>query len=341
MKKIITASLIALFAGMTATAQDRKVAVFDPAGKVDEYIKEIVREEISTIVVNAGGYTVLERQLINKVLEENRFQAGGLVDDSQISAIGKRMGANLVFVSSITKMNSTSSTGITNIARANSSFSYYISCKMIDVQTARVEKQKTAQTARGQDDLIAVVQKMVKEMLASAAQQTSKPAETPKPAGKPAPAKNRLVADGRTVYMNGRELTKNEVRHLMAGTDALRSYNKGISRNKKGNAWIITGSCLLVSGVVLANIGASSEPSDPAYYYSGNMSSENDWMISVGTVCALAGSASIIIGIPVKLTSKSPVRKAVDMYNSSGGSRTNAELKFGFTQNGVGLALNF
>ena len=80
-------------------AQDKKVAIFNPAGSVENStIKEIIREEISSIIVNTAGYTVLERQLIDKVLEENKFQLSGLVDDSQISEVGKRMGANIVFV---------------------------------------------------------------------------------------------------------------------------------------------------------------------------------------------------------------------------------------------------
>jgi len=149
MKKIITTSLIAMLVGFAATAQDKKVAVFDPAGKVDEVIKEIVREEISTIFVNASGYTVLRQQRVNKVLEENSFQRSSLADNSQISEMGKRMGANLVFVSSVTKLSS----------------NYYVSCKMIDVQTAGVTMQRTAQTQRGMDDLIAVVQKLVGEIL--------------------------------------------------------------------------------------------------------------------------------------------------------------------------------
>jgi len=146
-KLILVANL--LFSSMVVMAQDKKVAVMDPAGSVESSIQEIVREEISSVVVNALGYTVLERSLINKVLEENKFQTGGLVDDSQISEIGKRLGANYVFVSSITIMGNGS---------------YYISCKMIDVLTARIEKQKTAQTQQGANDLINVVQKMVGEM---------------------------------------------------------------------------------------------------------------------------------------------------------------------------------
>ena len=94
MKRLIITSVIALL-GFTVMAQEeKKVAVFDPAGSADDNIKEIVREVISSVVVNTGGYTVLERQLIDKVLAENRFQAGGMVDDSQIVEMGKLMGAN-------------------------------------------------------------------------------------------------------------------------------------------------------------------------------------------------------------------------------------------------------
>jgi hypothetical protein len=172
MHKIVITSILGILLSFTAMAQDKKVAVFDPAGKVDENTLEIVREEISSIIVNTAGYTVLERQLINKVLEENKFQQGSLVDDAQISEIGKRMGANYVFVTNITLMGD----GI-----------YYISCKMIDVLTARIEKQKTGQTTqkasnfsfknlltkdktkqssnnKSSDDLITVVQRIVKEM---------------------------------------------------------------------------------------------------------------------------------------------------------------------------------
>jgi hypothetical protein len=157
MKKIFTI-IIASSLGFMAMAQDRKVAVFDPAGSIPNSTKEIVREEISSVIVNALGYTVLERALINKVLEENKFQAGGLVDDSQISEMGKRMGANFAFVSSLTIMENGN---------------YYISCKMIDVLSARIEKQKTARTTQGSNDLVNVVEKMVADMFVSTTQKTS------------------------------------------------------------------------------------------------------------------------------------------------------------------------
>ena len=150
MQRIIITAVIALFCLAAMAQEDRKVAIFDPAGNVDNSIREIVREEISSIIVNVGGYMVLERQLIDRVLAENRFQQGGLVDDSQASEMGRIMGANLVIVTSITMLGA----------------NYHISCKLIDVETARIERQRTVQTQRGTGDLIIVAQSMVREMFA-------------------------------------------------------------------------------------------------------------------------------------------------------------------------------
>ena len=170
MKKVFILIFVAILIASALKAQDKKVAVFDPAGTVDSNIKDVVREEISSVIVNASGYVVLERQLINKVLEENKFQTGGMVDDSQISEMGRMMGANYVFVSSITDMGNNT---------------YYISFKMIDVTTARIEKQKTATTARsGLSELIATVQKTVTEMIRDNPKPTTNittPTPTPNP----------------------------------------------------------------------------------------------------------------------------------------------------------------
>ena len=133
----------------------RKVAVFDPAGKVEEALIEIVREEISSVVVNTAGYSVLERQLINKVLEENRFQESGLVNDEQVSDIGKRMGADYVFV-----------TTISTLGR-----NYYISCKMIEVATARIEKQFTGTSTDGINDIPQTTQYIVRRLFGENVQQ--------------------------------------------------------------------------------------------------------------------------------------------------------------------------
>ena len=297
MKKMIITNAIALLLGLTVMAQDRKVAVFDPAGSVDNAIKEIVREEISSIIVNSGGFTVLERKSIDKVFEENEFQKEGLVDDSQISEIGKLMGANLVFVSNITALDNNN---------------YYISCKMVDVQTARIEKQKTARTQKS-NDLIGVIQKIVGEMFSNT--QQSSPVIEVLPELR---TTDMLVADGRSVFLNGKKLGKKEVQSMMVNTDALRYYNKGISKNRNGNWWIAFG---LIAGAGITAVEVA----------------ESDEVYGVGV---LVGAGLITTGIIVKSGSKKAVGKAVNLYN--GGSKTSSmELKVGFTGNGLGLALNF
>ena len=130
----------------TSLGAGQRIAVIDPVGSVAMSTIEIVREEISTVIVNYTDFTVLERALINQVLQEDQFQASGLVDDAQISEAGRRMGANYVLVTSLTLM-----------ADRN----YHISARKIDVVTARVAMQRTARTTQGGGELMDVVQAMM------------------------------------------------------------------------------------------------------------------------------------------------------------------------------------
>ena len=314
---------------------DEKIAIFDPSGTVDKSYKEIIREEISGIIVNTGGYMVLERQLINKVLEENRFQSGGLVDDTQISEMGKRMGANLVFVTSITTM---------------SGNNYYLSFKLIDVQTARIEKQRTAVTQRGSSELIDVVQKTVREMFDEATRATAtkqpptvsnpvvtKPAETRVAAS----SDSKLSADGSWVYQEFKILPRYEVRKLMVNTDALQIYNKGVSKNRNGNIWMIAGVCLIAGGGAVAVV----QPFEwryeyteyPYHYYRYRDDELNLW---VGAGMATAGIISTVSGVKLKKNGKKLIHRSVDMYNK-GKSTANVEFDVNFTGNGVRLAIRF
>ena len=174
-RKIITTALALLFA-TAGMAQDLRVAVFDPIGTVPSFIREIVREEISVVIVNTPGYIVLERAMINQVLEENRFQASGLVDDAQISEIGRMLGANLALVTNITQM---------------TSGDFHISARLIDVLTARVVRQQTARTSRGDADLVDAIERMARAMFVGTVRTaTTQPQQTATPATQTRPTNN-------------------------------------------------------------------------------------------------------------------------------------------------------
>lgn len=146
---LLTILLITLTISMAQGQKDKKVAVFDPVGDVSNNLKIIIREELSNAVVNTLGFTVLERELINKVLAESEFQMTGHVDDAQIGALGKKMGANYVCYASISSVGG----------------NYYISCKLVDVMTAKIERQNTGITESGLDDLFSVVSTVSRAML--------------------------------------------------------------------------------------------------------------------------------------------------------------------------------
>ncbi len=137
MKKIYMMLLAAIIV-MPVFADDKlRVAVFDPTSSgtaIDEGTKVAIREIISSTIVNAGTYDIVERSLLEKVMQEQSFSNSGVVDDNDATAIGKLAGANKVVLSVVTL------TGGRNM----------LSIKMIDVTTASVERQKVKVVASGE-----------------------------------------------------------------------------------------------------------------------------------------------------------------------------------------------
>ncbi len=122
--------LYALTAFVSAQESKQRIAVFDPAisgNNFDEGAGVIIREMVSSVIVNTGRYIIIERSLIDRILKEQKFSNSGAVDDSQISQIGKLAGASKVVLSVL------SSAGNKGL----------LSLKLIDVESAGIESQKT------------------------------------------------------------------------------------------------------------------------------------------------------------------------------------------------------
>jgi len=131
MRKFILSVLGLLAFASLMQAQLLKVAVFDPIGDLPQETKTLIREEISNVIINSSSYQVVERSLIKKVLEENRFQSSGLVNESQLSELGRKTGADLVCITvAVSEVND-----------------YYLSCKLIDYQTSQIIRQSTGKSS--------------------------------------------------------------------------------------------------------------------------------------------------------------------------------------------------
>jgi hypothetical protein len=126
------------------------VAVFDPTSSstaIDEGTKEAVREIISSTFVNTGKYTIVERSLLDKVMKEQAFSNTDVVDESQATELGRLAGANKVVLSVVTLV------GGRNM----------LSVKVIDVQTATIDQQKTKIVSS--NELLDVVEPLTLELL--------------------------------------------------------------------------------------------------------------------------------------------------------------------------------
>jgi len=115
-------------------------------------------------------------------------------------------------------------------------------------------------------------------------------------------------------------LKKDEVRQIMAGTDALHLYNKGIRKTNNGLIW----SSLGLGGCIVSFIGIANE--DPELYWGGMAFS----FMSIVFTFSKTSQASKLI------------KQSVNMYNNDLNQKTTGvEMQFGIVGNGVGVAFRF
>jgi len=132
--------------------QDAKlrVAVFDPTSSstsIDEGTRVAVRELISATLVNTGKYIIVERSLLQQVMNEQKFSNTDLVDENQATELGRLAGANKVVLSVVTLV------GGRNM----------LSIKIIDVETATIDQQKTRIV--NTSDLLDIVEPLTLNMI--------------------------------------------------------------------------------------------------------------------------------------------------------------------------------
>lgn len=109
--------------------QKLKLAILDPvvAGeKLTDGLGISVREIVSSTFVNyADNYSIVERSLLDKVIQEAKFSNSDAVDESQATQLGKLAGADRVVLIVASKFDSRC----------------MLSIKLINVETATIDQQ--------------------------------------------------------------------------------------------------------------------------------------------------------------------------------------------------------
>ncbi len=99
----------ALMSPASADFKRTKIAVLDfqqQGVKDSSDMGKIVAEWIITALVKEGRFDVIERRLLEKVLEEQKIGASGLVDEGSASKLGKVLGAKVVITGSVMQFQS-------------------------------------------------------------------------------------------------------------------------------------------------------------------------------------------------------------------------------------------
>jgi len=120
------AVLITFVATAGADFQKTKIAVLDFELKGEGYETEdmggIVAEWFTTALVKTGRFEVIERAMLNKIIEEQKLGLTGVVDSSSASQLGKILGVKTIISGSVLKLK--------NILEVNA--------RIIDVESASI-----------------------------------------------------------------------------------------------------------------------------------------------------------------------------------------------------------
>lgn len=153
---IVTVLIIPLLLQNASSASDfrkTKIAVLDfqlqGEGFETKDMGIIVAEWFITALVKAGRFEVIERALIQKLLEEQKLSMTGIVDASTATQIGKFLGVKTIISGSVMKLQ--------NVIEINA--------RIIDVETASIiaaENVKSTAAVRLQDLVVQMSEKIIK-----------------------------------------------------------------------------------------------------------------------------------------------------------------------------------
>ena len=150
---LVLACLLVLPDAPRADYQKTKIAVLDfelkGAGFETEDMGAIVAEWFITALVKEGRFDVIERSLLNKVLEEQKLGISGIIDEDTATQLGKLLGVKVIISGSVLR--------IQHILEINA--------RIIDVETASIiaaENVRSATADRLQDLVVQMSVKIIK-----------------------------------------------------------------------------------------------------------------------------------------------------------------------------------
>lgn len=150
MKKLLLIFISAL--SLTAVAQNKRVAVYVTGD--DEGINKVLGSKLVSAIARSNEYSAIERTaaFLNELSKEQDYQRTGAADDNDLSRLGKQFGAQYVCVATV----------------SDAFDEKYLSARLIDVETAQVERTASSNgTIQTLDDIVTAADAISNELLSS------------------------------------------------------------------------------------------------------------------------------------------------------------------------------
>lgn len=119
----------------------KKVAILeivDRANEISKGIKFMIRSNIAKTITATPGYEGYDRVDISSIMHEHEFQRTGLVSDADIKRLGEMTGAQYILIAEVAQI---------------SSEMLFLTAKILDVETAKIEKTANLQSGTSSTEL--------------------------------------------------------------------------------------------------------------------------------------------------------------------------------------------
>lgn len=157
MMAILVFLFISIWTVATAAEKDQKVkridsliAVFDlETQDLDKKITRPITDSIRRELVKSGKWEVIDRNNMDKILVEQKFQLSGCMSGQCIVEVGQMLGVGKIITGSLSMMGKT----------------YYLSLSLVNVETGKIEDVSEDKCKCEVDDLIDASKRLVKRLL--------------------------------------------------------------------------------------------------------------------------------------------------------------------------------
>ena len=317
MKRFLLLCTLYLSATLTFASEVKKVAILevvDREGKLSYSQKLLLRSNMARAVTNTVGYEAYDRSDVDVIMSEHEFQHTGLVSDAEIRKLGEMTGVSLILVTEGVL------TGDGKI---------FVSAKILNVETARVEMMDNISMGLSSDDIQAGCVQLSKRLFG-------------------ATASSAVIEKYKVSRLNSKEYEYMQ-KHMDKATyerflyancsQAYQQFYRGKKYIKGGWASFGVGTAFVVGGslcMIFRNF---------SYYIdeNGNQIHDSPFLRSMGGAFIGIGVVGVAGSVPLLTIGYLKQKQSVDIYNNSCASSSAAPITFNLTagQNGLGVAMNF